>query len=92
MPTGLTASTVITESGTKLFTYFPPEAQTKQSDNPAATTVSTTSAAIVLIPVTTPVKEPKPDETGSIISCKNWFFSLCITWGDFSIGGWRIDG
>lgn len=92
IPTGLTESTVLGLSGSNQVTWFPPDAQSTQSDSPQATMTSSTTPPALLIPVTTQVDNPKPNESGSVIPCKNWFFTLCIAWNDIDIGGWLIDG
>lgn len=51
---------------------------------------STTSEGGIIIPITTPVSEPKPGETSSIIPCNTWFFNFCLNWGDFNIFGWGV--
>ncbi|KAI1755067.1 pectin lyase fold/virulence factor [Xylaria castorea] len=42
-----------------------------------------------IIPVTTTVDKPEPTSDGVVVSCKAWFFFICISWGDLHVGGWH---
>ncbi|TRX89679.1 hypothetical protein FHL15_009429 [Xylaria flabelliformis] len=43
----------------------------------------------MIIPVTTTVDKPEPTSDGVVVSCKAWFFFICISWGDLHVGGWH---
>ncbi|KAH7139640.1 hypothetical protein B0J13DRAFT_638583 [Dactylonectria estremocensis] len=69
-------------------TIFPPPTGPTTTEPPTTTTDVPPGGWI--IPVTTPVDEPKPTDDGSVIPCSLWFFSICIRWDDFDIFGWEI--
>ncbi|KAH7120544.1 hypothetical protein EDB81DRAFT_914184 [Dactylonectria macrodidyma] len=70
-------------------TIFPvPPGPTTTTEPPTTTTDVPPGGWI--IPVTTPVDDPKPTDDGSVIPCSMWFFLICIRWDDFNIFGWEI--
>ncbi|KAI0803652.1 hypothetical protein GGR55DRAFT_662539 [Xylaria sp. FL0064] len=42
-----------------------------------------------IIPVTTTIDKPKPTDDGVVVSCKAWFFFICISWGGLHVGAWH---
>ncbi|KAI1358579.1 pectin lyase fold/virulence factor [Xylaria arbuscula] len=42
-----------------------------------------------IIPVTTTVDKPEPTDDGVVVTCRVWFFFLCISWDPLYVGSWH---
>lgn len=86
LPAGVSTPIVLTEPDGHKTTYTPPAL-------PLSHLGSSSSSAVAgfIRPITTSVPAPKATDGGSVIPCNLWFFSICIHWKDFLIGGWEID-
>lgn len=91
IPTGLTAPVTRTFPEGQVTTIQPDDTILESESSP--TTTSSGAVGAFIIPVTTPVETPKATDGGYVVPCDFfWFFDLCPSWDDFSIGGWVLPG
>ncbi|KAI1424015.1 pectin lyase fold/virulence factor [Xylaria sp. FL1777] len=43
----------------------------------------------MIVPVSTTVDDPQPTSDGVVVSCKAWFFFICIDYGGLHVGAWH---